>query len=490
MKRLKELIIYGSGQRGRGLYTLLRDCDINIRYVIDTNEKKWNSPFYDTQISRPDILLEDSETPVCIAIAKEEDAAQVRTRLHMEYAVTEDREIRYFDLLWDLYRLNENIQNALQEKVSLGQPQIIFECDYGLGLGGIEAWTKSICSELIMDGRGNLHIISDTGNYDIPSILKGKVAMLPINHDEMFGEGTITAIIRFLLQQMPCVVVTGQFYVTLLAACLIKQHYPDQIKIISTIHFGQEELYRQYASVNVYVDRFIGVSKDITDGLERHGVGESKIDHMTCPVKCEEVLERNYTINPGQSIKLGFAGRVNGKQKRMDLIPAFAEELDRHKVNYCIEIAGEGDYWKKLRAYIENNGLEDKVKLLGRLEREEISAFWQKQDICFSLSDYEGRSISIMEAMANGAVPVVTATSGVREDISDGENGYIVEIQDIRKLAERVALLERHRDTLMAMGKKAHDSIYPKCRMRDHLRFWKEILDKSIEVVCKRCLEI
>ena len=87
-----------------------------------------------------------------------------------------------------------------------------------------------------------------------------------------------------------------------------------------------------------------------------------------------------------------------------------------------------------------------------------------------------------MEALANGAVPVVTATSGVREDITDGENGYIVQIQ--------VAALEQHRDILMTMGEKAHDSICPKCRMQDHLWFWNEILDKNIEVVCKRCPEI
>ena len=71
MKTIPEIIIYGSGQRGRGLYTLLKDCDINIKYVIDTNEKKWSSPFYDIKISKPDILLEDNETPVCIAIAKD-----------------------------------------------------------------------------------------------------------------------------------------------------------------------------------------------------------------------------------------------------------------------------------------------------------------------------------------------------------------------------------------------------------------------------------
>lgn len=483
MKRVNEIIIYGSGQRGRGLYTLFKDCDINVKYVIDTNEKKWNSLFYDMKISTPDVLRKDSETPICIAIAKEEDAMQVRERLHTEYNVAEEREIGYFDLIQDLYQIDESIQSALQEKISSGQPKIIFECDYGLGLGGIEAWTKSICSELILNGQENLCIISDIGDYDIPSVLNEAVVMLPINHDEMFGSETITAIIRFLLQQLPCVVVTGQFYVTLLAACLVKQHYPDQIRIVSTIHFGKEELYRQYASVDDYVDLFIGVSREITDGLIKYGIGKHKVDHMTCPVKCEKVLTRNYTINPAQPVKLGFAGRVNAKQKRMDLVPGFVRELETRKVNYCLEIAGEGDYCGRLRTFIENNGLAGRIRLLGRLKREEISDFWQKQDICLNLSDYEGRSISVMEAMANGAVPVVTATSGIREDITDGENGYIVEIQDVSKLAERVALLEHHRDRLAVMGKKTHDDIFPKCQMQDHLCYWEKILDKNLQSV-------
>lgn len=85
-----------------------------------------------------------------------------------------------------------------------------------------------------------------------------------------------------------------------------------------------------------------------------------------------------------------------------------------------------------------------------------------------------------MEAMANGAVPVVTATSGVREDITDGENGYIVDIQNIYKLAERIALLEQYRDMLITMGEKAHNGICPKCQMQDHLCFWEDILDRNL----------
>ena len=483
MKNVNAIIIYGSGQRGRGLYTLLRACDVDVKYVIDTNEKKWNSPFYDIKISAPEVLLQDKQTPICIAIAKEEDAMSVRKRLYKEYTVEKEREIDYFDLVRNLYQIDENVQKALKEESSSGSPMILFECDYGLGLGGIEAWTKSICKELILDGRDNIRIISDCGNYDIPVVLNGKVVMLPINHDEMFGSETIAAIIRFLIKQLPCTVVTGQFYVTLMAACLVKQQYPEQIRIVSTIHFGKEELYRQYASVDAFVDLFVGVSREITDGLERYGVEKHKIYHMTCPVKCDEILERDYTTDSAKPIRLGFAGRVNAKQKRMDLIPVLVNALEAHKANYCLEIAGEGDYCGKLQTFIKDNRLDGRVRLVGRLEREEISNFWKSQDICISLSDYEGRSISVMEAMSNGTVPIVTATSGVREDVIDGENGYIVEIQDISTMVERICLLESCRDKLKIMGAKAHDDICPKCQMRDHLCYWEAVLDEKTNAI-------
>ena len=94
-----------------------------------------------------------------------------------------------------------------------------------------------------------------------------------------------------------------------------------------------------------------------------------------------------------------------------------------------------------------------------------------------SLSDYEGRSISIMEAMANGAVPVVTETSGVHEDITDGENGYIVGVGDMDALAERIAFLDCHRDRIGTMGQNAHTQIFPKCQMSRHLQYWETLLD-------------
>lgn len=477
MDNLTEIIIYGSGQRGSGLYILLHKNGINVKHVIDTNENKWGKPFYDTVISSPDVLRNDEASLLCIAIAKEEDALKVRRKLNTEYGIGAEREIGYFQLIWDLYQTDTDIQSALKERAGLGKPKCIFECDYGLGLGGIEAWTKSICTELLLDGRKNLHIISDDGEYDIPDILEDKVVKLEINHDEMFAPETMVRIIRHLLQQLPCVVITGQFYMTLLSACLVKKHFPDQIHIISVIHFGKEELYRQYASMDSYVDQYIGVSKDIIEGLHKCGVQKDKLDHMTCPVKCDEILKRTYTLKEEKPIRLGFAGRVNAKQKRMDLVPVLVNKLQELGVNYYFEIAGEGDYAQRLRDFAAGSKLEQRVRLVGRLDRKAVEEFWKDKDICLSLSDYEGRSISIMEAMANGAVPIVTETSGVHEDITDGENGYIVPVGDIDAMADQIASLDRHRDRVSIMGQNAHDTICPKCQMRDHLQYWETLIE-------------
>ena len=95
---------------------------------------------------------------------------------------------------------------------------------------------------------------------------------------------------------------------------------------------------------------------------------------------------------------------------------------------------------------------------------------------CVNIADYEGRSISITEAMGSGAVPIVTATSGVKEDIRQGKNGYIVPIGSYCDIAKHIEYFFLNREMLCTMGRLAHDAVLPKSYMKKHIDFWKEIL--------------
>ena len=127
--------------------------------------------------------------------------------------------------------------------------------------------------------------------------------------------------------------------------------------------------------------------------------------------------------------------------------------------------------------FIEKHACYDRVKLLGKIDKKAIWNFWQEQDVCVNISDHEGRSRSTIEAMANGVVPVVTDTWGVKDDIKDGENGFIVNVRDYRAMAENLCFLWKNRDMLPLMGKNAHKELMRKSSMDDHYRFWQEIID-------------
>ena len=181
-------------------------------------------------------------------------------------------------------------------------------------------------------------------------------------------------------------------------------------------------------------------------------------------------------MDPGEAIHLGYAGRLEKFEKRMDIMIQLIEELEKRNVKYYLEIAGTGSYYDKLRQLISEKKIENHISLLGWLPREKMSAFWQRQDVALNVSDNEGRPIANMEAMLNGAVPVVTETMGVLEDVHDGENGFMVPICDYVGMADKIEYLEKNRTILPKMGKMARKEMILKMDMGKYMSMWEKIL--------------
>ena len=121
--------------------------------------------------------------------------------------------------------------------------------------------------------------------------------------------------------------------------------------------------------------------------------------------------------------------------------------------------------------------LDRNIQLIGYIPHDEIFEFWNNQDIYLSCSEYEGHSISQTEAMAMGAVPVVTRTSGTEDDIVDGYNGYIVDIGDIQELTECIISLSRNPKKIEELGKNASKTISNKNNPGSEKKFWKDIFE-------------
>lgn len=188
-------------------------------------------------------------------------------------------------------------------------------------------------------------------------------------------------------------------------------------------------------------------------------------------------LDRNYSQGDS-ALRIGYAGRLRRVQKRLDLILDVAEKLKKREVDFFLELAGIGDYEDTLRIEITKRGLTENVALKGMIKHENIPQFWKEQDIYLSCSDWEGHSISQSEAMAAGAVLVVTNTSGAEDDIQSGYNGYIANMRDTDALVWYIEHLARNRELLPVMGKRCHDRIWERNQSVDEAGYWRELLEK------------
>ena len=479
------LVLYGAGKRCNSICEILELNNIKF-LVVDSDQKKWNTLIRQNVIYNYEVIQNFLKIRLCITVLNDEIQEEIREKLYAKYKNIEIIEISYEKLLYEQYieywNLKKEIFNCYRKQNS--KESFLFSSPNGLGLGGIEVWTIDVCKNLILEGVQNVGIISNEGEYIVPEIIHPHIHKIPFSSQNRFTVEIINDLLRLIISKLPCKIITSQCDDVLLASYIVKQVYPDMITIISVIHGGQDKIYNKYMSVNEYVDLFIGVSQEIRDDMIQRGINPNKILSMTCPFKCGENLNRGYTENKEQPIKIGYAGRMDGfenSQKRMDLLLKLVTLLDNKNIHFQMELAGDGPAKKKMQEYIEENGLETKVFFVGQLDRTEIPDFWKRQDIFINLADYEGRCISKLEAMANGAVPVTTNTVGTMEDIMEDINGYIVPIGNYEVMADKIEYLSEHRERLSELGKRAHDMIYPKSLMSEHIKFWKKVLEDRYE---------
>lgn len=161
-------------------------------------------------------------------------------------------------------------------------------------------------------------------------------------------------------------------------------------------------------------------------------------------------LRRELGIPP-ETMIVGFVGRME-YQKGMDvLLKAARLALDRCSSMHFVLI-GEGSLRKTLQMQAEELGLSEHCTWLGH---QPARRYYEALDVVVAPSRYEGLPYSLMEALSSGTLVVSTAFGGCTELIDDGENGYIVPLEDSETLAMRLIELAADEDLRRTMSANA-----------------------------------
>lgn len=176
-------------------------------------------------------------------------------------------------------------------------------------------------------------------------------------------------------------------------------------------------------------DAIIAISPDVEQYLiTKAKITSSKIkmiyNGVTVPDRIPSIMTTSKKYEWGikeDDIVIGFVGRLYNDHKRItDLVEALAIIND---LNVKLLIVGDGRDKTLILDHIKKFKLENQVILAGF--QENTSLYYSIMDVLCIPSSREGFGLVAVEAMLHKKPIVATKVGGLKNIISDGENGYL-----------------------------------------------------------------
>mgnify|MGYP001184937011 CR=1 FL=1 len=165
------------------------------------------------------------------------------------------------------------------------------------------------------------------------------------------------------------------------------------------------------------IDHHLRTRPPTTDGIIVVSEQLRQMATKACPAFEQEmrILSVTYPIippfahppsrqpDPERPFRVGYCGRVEVQQKRVDRIPNYLKKLVESGVRIEFEVLGDGHDLTFLREQI---GSFSQVTFHGRKANKEYWEILSKWDAIIFFSDVEGTPIALLEAMITGAIPI------------------------------------------------------------------------------------
>jgi len=139
----------------------------------------------------------------------------------------------------------------------------------------------------------------------------------------------------------------------------------------------------------------------------------------------------------GSVVRMLFAGRLR-EQKGLDVLLKALSLACNQLPPWRLTILGDGPFRETYESLSRELNLETLLDWRGWVALEELPQVYQNHDIFVLPSRYEGMSSVVLQAMASGCAIVSSDVFGADEMVTDGENGYIVEVGNAAMMADRL----------------------------------------------------
>ena len=461
-----KIVLFGTGKMLPCFEEMLNSANTEFYCYADNNFQKWGTFIREKKVIPPSEIAEFDNR--IILSCGDESAKQIEKQL--ESMGLKGRIISPYDYI------KRGLDNSLPDFEYLkqinvrksGKRKVIIDALYGVGWGGMEAWSYAIAEGLSSRGY-DAEVIGSTNQVKQPERFEKLIKRY--TYENRTYREVINELVKDLSEKMPLVLINNMSGHVLFACYILKSLFPDYVKIVSVSHSDIDFIYKRQVFWQDYFDGIVCVSRDIQKKFDgQYGVKKEKLHYKETFIDFDKYFKKKYS-KAGESIRIGYASRLERLNKRADLIPKLIEKLEEQNIKYVFEIVGDGSCFDLINSYVHEHRMESRVNMLGYFERDKLREFWKRQDIYVNFSEYEGTSLSMLEAMSYGVVPVVTDVSGVNDFIENRVNGCVSKVDDLDDMAENIKYLYDNREKLAEYGNICREEIRTRCRKSDYIDY-------------------
>ncbi|MGA3323494.1 MAG: glycosyltransferase family 4 protein [Terriglobia bacterium] len=195
-------------------------------------------------------------------------------------------------------------------------------------------------------------------------------------------------------------------------------------------------------------------------------------------------------FNPGTlrdfrgGLRLIYLGRLDEASKGIMLLPVIATQLVESKIEFHLDIVGDGPDGNRLKESLRRANLRERVTLHGYLPRPEILPILQRAHLFVLPSRYEGHSWALLETMACGCVPIASRIAGGTDFVvTQGANGALCPVGKAGAFTREIVNLAADRNRLEAWSRAAREAIQGRFSLervvRDHDALFTAVLAQA-----------
>jgi glycosyltransferase involved in cell wall biosynthesis len=330
---------------------------------------------------------------------------------------------------------------------------VIAHVALSLDVGGAEVLVARMARRLLAWGFRPHVVCLDADGALAPAVREAGIPVTAVGRRPGILDLRCASRLRRLIMDIRPAVVHTHDYEACFYGCLAAR-LAGGVPVVHTQHglpvpFGRLQRWK-VAAVRSAVRAFVGVSEEVTSlGLRSGWFVKERTRTIANGVDVEvfrpdrearQRVRHDLGIPAGDLVVMSVA-RLAAVKDQVTMLQGFAASALARTGHLLL--VGEGPERSRLEGEIARLGRAGRCRLLG--ERTDVRDLLTAADVFVLTSRSEGISISLLEGMASGLVPVVTAVGGnielVRAD-GPGANGLLIPPGDPGSLGQALGRLD------------------------------------------------